>query len=136
MLPPNSVPLYRILTEKSRIGFGKYADMTVKDVMCIDLQYIVWLYACKKEISLCKELKEKLGLPDIEKPGSNEKVLYEWKSRQSEGYTEDQCMHGLYKIARLKKKRAIGRLIRAERETSFTKGQLKAINHGGTCKEI
>ena len=41
-LPQNSRALYRICTKKSVIGFGKYADLTVGDVLKIDKQYIVY----------------------------------------------------------------------------------------------
>ena len=43
-LPEGSRALYRIMTEKSTLGFGKYADLKVGDVIKVDPSYIVFAY--------------------------------------------------------------------------------------------
>lgn len=129
-IPTDAVARYRICTEKSLLGFGKYADLPVGDILKIDEEYIVWAYAFKEKISFKKEILERLGVREIEKPGTDESVLWDWKKKREEGYTKEQRLHGVFAKARGKKKQAIAILRRACRETSFTKGQLQANNHG------
>lgn len=129
-LPKNSVARYRICTEKSVLGFGKYADLTVGDILKVDEEYIVWAYATLPKISFHKSILERLGIRQIEKPGTDFRVLYAWRDDRSAQFTEEQKMHGAYikKIGR--RKEAYARLMQAKRATTFTKGQLQAINHG------
>ena len=129
-LPPNSVALYRILTEKSVVGFGKYADMTIHDVLCVDEEYVVWLYAAKEKISLCRALKERFGLPDIPKPGVNMQVFYDYKDRISAQFTAEERMHGAFKKKMGKRAEARAILCDVKRQVTFTKGELQSMNHG------
>jgi len=67
--------LLRTLTEKSQLKFGKYADLTVREV--INLQhpsYLRWCYFDCNKISFVDEILEELRIPEnyrIEKPGKN-----------------------------------------------------------------
>ncbi|MBR1690578.1 MAG: hypothetical protein IJ713_07605 [Oscillibacter sp.] len=105
-VPAGCVVRYRICTGKSILGFGKYADLRVGDILA------------------------GLRLPSIEKPGTDPEAFYAWKRKRSEGFTEEERMHGAFIKARGKRAMAVAKLIRAEKETRFTKGQLQAINHG------
>lgn len=129
-LPQNSRPLYRICTKKSRLAFGKYADLTVGDALKIDEDYIVWLYFCKPDFSLHRDILDELGIIPIEKPGTDEAALKEYRWKKSQQFTEEQRMHGYFKKRNLLKRRAIGRLMAAKDAARMTKGQLQSLNHG------
>ena len=129
-LPNNSRALYRICTKKSVIGFGKYADLTVGDVLKIDKQYIVYLYYSVPKFSLHQSILEELEMPAIPKPGTSDDALKAWNKAESAKYTEEERFHGYLKKRARIKRNAIGKLMRAKDATRFTKGQLQAINHG------
>lgn len=129
-VPAGCVVRYRICTGKSILGFGKYADLRVGDIMKVDEEYVAWVYFNKAGISFHADILAGLGLPSIEKPGTDPKAFYTWKRKRSEGFTEEERMHGAFIRARGRRAQAIAILIRAEKETRFTKGQLQAINHG------
>lgn len=129
-LPAGSRPLYRILTEKSPLNFGKYADFKLGDVLKINEEYVVWLYAMTPQISLHRDILERLGLPAIKKPGTDEQVLKDWRKRQRAQYTREQQEHGYIIKGRMLKKRKVARMLETKKATTFTKGQLQAINHG------
>jgi len=129
-LPPNSVALYRILTEKSFLGFGQYRDLTVGDILNLDEDYIVWAYATCDKISLHKSIIERLGIREIPKPGHDVSVLYEYRDKKREGLTDEELLHGRVKLARRIKGRAISRMISVKNATHQSKARLQAINHG------
>lgn len=129
-LPAGSRPLYRILTKKSPMNFGKYADLLLSDVLKIDEDYIVYLYATMPTFSLHADILAELGLPKIAKPGADESVYKEWKKVRSQQYTDEQKRNGWLKIQRRNKGRAVAALCESKRATTYTKGQLQAINHG------
>jgi len=130
-LPPNAVPLYRILTKKSRLGFGQYEDLTVGDILKVDEQYIVWCYSHFEKISFCEEILTELGVARrIPKPGTDESLLGEWLRARNQQYTAEERFHGRIKKARLRKNKAIANLIRVRNDVNLTKRQLQAINHG------
>lgn len=130
-LPANSRPLYRICTRKSRLGFGKYGDsFTVGDIIKIDPPYIVWCYTAMEQISFASDILEELGVAPIKKPGTNKDAYFEWTRARSAQFSIEERMHGAVKKKAREKSRAVGRLMAAKRSTTYTKGQLQAINHG------
>lgn len=130
-LPPNSRPLYRILTEKSRPGFGKYTDFTVSDILKVQPSYIAYLYFQHPQISFKEEILQKASITRrIAKPGTDIEGYREWERQQRQGLTPEQIRNGKIKRARLKKKKALGAYLNARKAEAFTKGQLQAINHG------
>ena len=132
-LPANARPLYRILTRKSRLGFGKYSDLyTVEDILKINPRYIVWVYSAFDKISFAPDILEELGCRQISKPGKDEEVSREWDRARSAQYTREERFHGWQKKKARLKAHAVVRLVTATRETTYTKGQLQAINHGHT----
>ena len=129
-LPPNSVAIYRICTEKSLLGFGKYEDLPVGDILKVDEEYIVWVYANCEKVSFKKEILDALGVRQIQKPGIDPDILREWKRKQSEQFTEEERKHGAYAKYWGRKRAAKANLARVERSVRRTKGELQAINHG------
>ena len=129
-LPQNSRPLCRICTKKSRLAFGQYADLTVGDVLKVNEDYIIWLYYCKPDFSLHKDIIEELGLIPIPKPGTDENALHEYRHKIRMQYTDEEALHGWMKKKRLIEKKKVGRMLAVKKATSFTKGQLQSMNHG------
>lgn len=130
MIPENAVTTLRVLTKKSRLGFGKFADLTVADILIVQPEYIVWVYATMEAISFKDEILDEYHIPKIAKPGTDESIVSEWRHICGEGMTEEQRMHGAVKRKRGVKASAIARLCEAKRATRFSKRQLQAINHG------
>lgn len=133
-LPAGCVVRYRICTEKSILGFGKYADLRVGDIMKVDDKYIPWVYFNKAGISFHADILERYGLPPIEKPGADPDAFYKWDRERwnavKETLTEEQRMHAAMNRKRGKQAAAVARLVRAEKAARYSKAELQAINHG------
>ena len=125
----------RILTKKSRLGFGRHHDMTVNDILICDPEYIAWAYYSLANISFCEEVVSELKLIPIEKPGKDEEKLREYKRKKSAEYTSEQRQHGRYARWRKFKGKAKSKLVQVHKKTRYTKEQLQAINHGHIKKE-
>lgn len=72
----------RKLTEKSTMNFGKYADMTVSNVMTVDLDYILWAYYNNSHITFFDNILRQVGVTDkhkINKPGKDVEYFKENK---------------------------------------------------------
>ena len=135
-LPPNSVALYRICTEKSVLGFGRYRDLTVGDIIIMDASYIAFVYYTCSKVSFHKDILELLKLTPIEKPGKNPDLLASWKKEYSASlpFTEEERKHYFYIRKNVQKRKAAKKLERVERYENKTtnKGWLQSINHGHT----
>lgn len=129
-IPANSRALYRIMTEKSVIGFGKYADMRVGDILKVDPSYIAWAYYTCSMVSFKTEILESLGCEPIQKPGTSEEALKRWYRKGLEGLTEEEIREKFFHFRMAGKKVARARLADANDATHFTKRQLQAANHG------
>lgn len=132
-LPKGAVALYRIMTRKSVLGFGKFSDLPIGDILKIEPSYVVWAYASFDKISLHKDIIEELGIREIKKPGHDMTVLYEWEKARSAQFTKEERMHGALKKKIGRKKQAIAILKRVERDNAYygeNKARLQAINHG------
>lgn len=78
----------RKLSMKSTIGFGRYADMIVGNVLKVDPSYLSWLYYNKDKISFLPEVLEQLKITGelvIDKPGSDYRGHFAWKDSFYEG---------------------------------------------------
>ena len=129
-LPEGSRALYRIMTEKSTLGFGKYADLKVGDVIKVDPSYIVFAYYKLSNVSFSKQILEQLNIKPIDKPGTSEKGLLEWKRERDKQFTpEERRIRWMHFCVRGKKV-SIAKLCQVQRSTHLTKGELMAINHG------
>ena len=129
-IPQNAITLLRICTKKSQIQFGKYAGLTVGDIICIDVTYIAYLYYRVDNFSLREDVILELSLLPIDKPGTSDEKFSEWKKKYAEQFTDEQKQHGRWLFNVRSKKQKIANKCRVERETHFTKGQLQSINHG------
>ena len=130
-IPANSRCLYRIMTEKSIIGFGKYGDMRIGDILKVDPTYIAWAYYNCPMVSFKDDILETLGCEKISKPGISEETWKNWKRKQwEEGLSKEEIDAKLLRFRMAGKRVHKARLIQAIQDTAFTKGQLQAMNQG------
>lgn len=123
----------RILTRKSRLGFGKHHDKTVGDVLICDPSYIAWAYYCVAAISFAEDILtcEEVDITKrIEKPGSNEDAYREYQRERTARYSKEERDHYFWRKSQRNKKIKKAKQVRVERATSFSKQELQAINHG------
>ena len=134
-LPKNSVALYRICTEKSVLGFGRYRDLLVGQIIQLDPSYIAYVYYNVNKVSFHKDILEALKLTPIEKPGTSKDAFTAWKKENNLDqlpFTPEQAQHYRFIKANAEKRRAKARLRREEEmeERYCKKGRLQAKNHG------
>lgn len=68
----------RILTDKSILGFGKYSNLKLRNIIDCDSNYLLWIYFNVSRISFHKSVIKELGIKKehfIEKPGMNIKCF-------------------------------------------------------------
>ena len=129
-LPQGCTVRYRIMTERSRMGFGKYADLTVGDVLRLDESYIAWAYYNASMVSFCDEILDALQLSRIDKPGTDPDAYKRWVHNFFEAMSDEEVMLFRLKLRRIHRAQAVSAKARAERYTSMSKGQLQARNLG------
>lgn len=129
-LPEGSVPTLRVLTRKSRLGFGKHADKTVADILICNPTYIPWAYYSLPAISFSDDILDEAGITRITKPGTDEDAYRRYQQDRSARYSQDERNHYFWKKQRIKKKVAGARLARSIRLESYSKAELQSINHG------
>ena len=122
----------RTLTEKSIIGFGKYTDLRVKDLISMRrTRDIRWIYYNCSMISFMPDILRWARIEEcdeIEKPGkSHEKYieLNELLSNRIGGLTK----HINNKVAKCKLRHERGRN-RYSNNKYFSKGSMQSRNHG------
>lgn len=126
-----NVTTLRVLTRKSKLGFGRYSDWTVSDMLIYKPSYIPWAYYCVSGISFCEDILQQCGINNrIEKPGRDESAFRAYQKEKTDMFSKDERDHHFWRISQVKKKKARAALTRAITNTSFTKGELQSINHG------
>lgn len=127
----SSATLLRKLSRKSKIGFGKYKELAVQEILRLGLKsYLIYLYYNVEGISFLDDILEELGIIGkdkdlrIPKPGKNPELDHELQAKKASNFGE--------KIKRDLKKRAIDKYdhFKAVDSLKFTKGNLQRINQG------
>lgn len=122
--------LKRILTEKSKLGFGEFADVTIRSIINARYNYVGWVYYNCKIIDFDAAIKSELDLIEISKPGIAPDMYDAWMKRYGQRFTLEERMHG----AAINKAKARGaaraRLADANRSANPSRGILQSINHG------
>jgi hypothetical protein len=126
----------RTLTLKSKLGFGKYSDLTISEI--IDLnhqQYLRYCYYKFESINFTIDILETIGVIKaghdnrIEKPGTNEPLFRELNEKFiSSSYKNNgriQTDRSLRVGAKIKLKTSIER-----DKIRYSKQSLQSRNHG------
>lgn len=120
--------LLRRLTEKSLVGFGKYAALTVQQV--IDLQhtrYLRWVYFNSSNIDFIDSILDRISItPDckINKPGTNKELCEFIDNIMNKKMTKKSKTKNIIsgKMTQILKGKSMA--------YTETKGYLQAKNHG------
>lgn len=130
------VTLLRTLTKKSKLGFGRYADLTVQEVLdARATAYIRFLYYNYSGISFTEDILRRVHIINgafdnrIQKPGTNKElndklngILFNNSCHSVGAPRTMNKIRGRYKV-RYKS------LIEVEKR-KFSKSSLQRINHG------
>lgn len=129
-LPQGCVARYRIMTERSRMGFGKYADLTVGDVLRLDETYIPFAYYTMGMVSFHDDILDALQMSRIPKPGTDMDAWKRWKTTFYSQMSDEEALRFHRHILSMLKGRAVSAKVRAERYSNMTAGQRQADNLG------
>ena len=129
-IPQNAVTKLRILTKKSKMGFGKFSDMTVSDVLIAKKDYIPFVYYNIAPVSFSDDIIDELKMTRIPKPGTNKDVWYAYKKAVSDQFTPEQREHGRLKRYQIRKSIERAALARAISDEDVSRGALQSKNHG------
>lgn len=134
-LPKNAVPLYRKLSYKSKLGFGKFSDYTVQDVFTINCEdYLVWAYYSRSNFSLVDEIIERLEIEKIDKPGTSSELLNAYTKRQAKekfgNMTHEEYMHFRMKQNLASKRYYKERAKEVARSMRMSRYEMQQINQG------
>jgi len=85
----------RVLTWKSKLGFGKWKDLPIENLYNAGQgHYLIWVYYNMSTIDFIQEIKDVLGIKDIEKPGTNkelgQQVEYQFKHELYSKMSDDE----------------------------------------------
>lgn len=132
-LPKNAVTKLRIMTRKSKFGFGKYDDMTVGDIIAIgNGGYIAYAYYNISPISFADDILDELEIIRIDKPGTSSEKWKEYRRMISNRYTEEQRLHYRFRHALIAKAKRKNQAVRVAHdiEKLSTRCRLQMKNHG------
>jgi len=122
--------IFRILTLKSRLKFGNYAQDTVKSVIGIGKKsYLRWAYYNLSHISFTDDILDEIDIPiekRISKPGKNPVMGAELADEIIESYSPGFRL----KMNKNQKNWDMLRLAKIRRESGASRRQLHMINHG------
>jgi len=125
----------RTLTEKSVLGFGKYAEMKVGEVLKVQAgpSYLIWVYFNCSMVSFCDDLLKYLKIDEdarIEKPGIDEEKYYQFIKEFTDigkrGLISDKIISDI----RRKRLRAKGKARRVRDSIRFSKKSMQRYNQG------
>lgn len=102
----NAVLRFRVMTEKSKIGFGKYKDFTVHDVIVVEPMYIAYLYYSFEMVSFCQDILTAMNIVPIDKPGVDKDMLAAWNKEYRRQHDDIQKKHHRYAVARRVRRKA------------------------------
>lgn len=135
-----STVLLRTLALKSKLGFGKYPDYRIEQLIALRKQpYLRWLYFNASNISFMPEILLMIGLLEkefIPKPGVDrdaaERIMKNSIGHLATRIGAEEATKSIAKIRRKSKKAAIGKRIYAEQyvKSQNSKARLQARNHG------
>lgn len=125
--------LLRTLTEKSKLGFGRYADVPVWKLLerLSTRSYLVWVYYNNDRVTFKDEILDQLRITDrIEKPGKSPDKFEEYQMTVKWSM---KAKYGWNYITKGRKSRNIF-LTRKRKISTITKGKMQAKNHSRKIK--
>ena len=120
----------RKMSLKSTIGFGKYADMIVGNVIKVEPTYLAWLYFNKAKISFLDEILTELKIEGefiIDKPGTEPNLMFKWKDHY---YGDDEELRLKHWHVKNQQAKAAKSRHKAMESKKYSKGSLMNYNHG------
>jgi hypothetical protein len=125
----------RILTRKSKLGFGKYNLLTIQQILDRkEFGYLRWAYYSVEGISFIPEILREIGIPpeyEIGKPGKYKELCRMINEERVEKIVNP---NDLYNIVSKKKYRAVknGKFMAAKKidQFIFSKIKMQSKNHG------
>lgn len=113
------IPTLRTLTKKSKLGFGKWKDYTVQELLDLKKNLVlISAYYKLTSINYIEDILIELKITEyyrIKKPSANKEMYYKFLNEN--GY-------------QLKQRGAYGSDIMKKESKQLTKAQLQAKNHG------
>jgi len=113
------IPTLRTLTRKSKLGFGKWKQYTIQELINLNkLLVVISPYYKLTSINYTEDILIELKITEkyrIKKPSSNKKMYYKFLNENGYELKEEK----VYSADVMKKK-----------NKPLTKAQLQSINHG------
>lgn len=110
--------LLRKKTKKAKLGVGRYAELTVENVLANDPSYISWVYFCVRDITFTDDILDELKIDEslrIDKPGVSRTNYYKNKDAQRDNWiAESENEH-----QRMIRRMIVGRSIAKRRRIKF-----------------
>lgn len=125
----------RKLTEKSLLGFGRFADRTIGQMLSlrVDRIYLRWVYYNSSKITFMDNILDDLKIyPEfrIEKPGTSEEMFEKLKQKLYQEY-EDNVPDNIKAVIKKKRKHFKEKSAGARIGACFeTRGKMQARNQG------
>jgi nitrogen regulatory protein PII-like uncharacterized protein len=125
----------RTLTEKSKMGFGRFHDYTVGDILIMGKEdYLQWVYYNSDMISFMPQVLDKLGITGefiIEKPGKKPDLYNGLKKHNYKNMTDEERKENLKRKSHVNKQNRLNKLNRNISYNSFfKKGVMQSRNQG------
>ena len=127
----------RTLTEKSTMKFGKYYDLTVRQILTLHggkaLEYLRWVYYNSSNISFCVEILNEIGIHEkirIQKPSKVSKEEFVEFMKQIERTPTDEVQRKMNRKMSVLEKSRKKQKTRIKTAFYCSKIRLQNKNHG------
>lgn len=121
----------RILTAKSQLKMGTYADLTVERALAVDPKIIRYAYYHFEPIDFVAEVKEAAGIrTEIQKPGVSHATFVENERALRADMTDEERMKTASVVGRRRRATAAATHQTRAFGAHMSKGYLQAVNHG------
>ena len=123
----------RVLTRKSKFKFGKYSDMTVRDVLICAPYYIARTYYYCANISFADDILDEMQIMErLSKPSKDPDAYLRWLRAKSRQYSDEEREHNRFIQWHKQKKKAKAAYTRARiyEDAASRKGILQTRNQG------
>ena len=128
----------RTLTEKSKLGFGKHAELTVYELIALEPDYLVWVYYNSSNITFTDLVLDQLAIRErINKPGrlpteEARKAVNRWVYRDVKEAETREERNKRFAMTRDKISARIQDeiILKMKNDKPWSKGKMQAANQG------